>query len=157
MGVTIASSLLLLQQVCTPRASIMLYFFILLTDTPLPYPRLLPYNAKQTVLNSCYFAEGIHQSVCRTVQKQACSNQTSSRFLFFQWRWKDKYLVIRRKKRMDALCCHSEGERQMLWGLSHSFPLPAKLLCCSVCDNVCAFLILSCFQFWTQYSRITGD
>lgn len=38
MGVTIASSSLLLQQVCTPRASIMLYFFILLTDSFLPSP-----------------------------------------------------------------------------------------------------------------------
>lgn len=47
-------------------------------------------------------------------------------------------LVTGRKKGMDALRCHSEGEREMLWGFSHTFPLPEKLLYSrlySVCDT----------------------
>lgn len=130
MGVTIASSSLPRQQVCSPGATgfdnaLFLLFYL--------EPRPSLQGKTQTVFNSIisYFGEAIHQSVCRALQKQTRSNQISF------WFHLCGALLTGRKKGMDALCLSPEGEREKLWGFSHASPFPEKLPHCrsgAVCD-----------------------
>lgn len=124
-----------------PLASIMLYFFIILTDISSPH------DAKtQTVFNNLLLRWG-YTSV--SVQNSAKTDLEQPNKIPLVWRrWGgDKSLVTGRKKRMDALCCHSEGEREMLWGFSHTFPLLEKPPYCSSytsCDTAALLTVTVC-------------